>query len=317
MFAKSIYRTLILAMFACALLAFTFFVTESDVSAEENPRVSADCLDCHEGLMLTGSAHELWEGAMDGPEAHIACTDCHMGDARHYEEDPEEYPMTNPSDLNAGMEANLCASCHMNPHQQNMLEKNIHMINEVSCSGCHSMHGNTHAGLLKAEEPGLCLDCHTSVEGEFARPYRHPVNDGIVACSECHMTLDETTRELSYNGTNVCMECHAEFQGPFPYEHPATLDYSTEEGGCLTCHDPHGSFLPRMLTQPYEAPHFQLCSQCHAVPGHNMNSVHGTAWAGVPCSDCHTDIHGSYVSRLFLSETLEGEGCFNVGCHKF
>jgi hypothetical protein len=45
--------------------------------------------------------------------------------------------------------------------------------------------------------------------------------------------------------------------------------------------------------------------------------MHGTTWSGVPCNDCHTDIHGSYSSRLFLSASLEGQGCFNVGCHKF
>ena len=33
--------------------------------------------------------------------------------------------------------------------------------------------------------------------------------------------------------------------------------------------------------------------------------------------DCHTDIHGSYSSHLFLRESLRSEGCFNAGCHKF
>jgi predicted CXXCH cytochrome family protein len=129
------------------------------------------------------------------------------------------------------------------------------------------------------------------------------------------MTLDETRRELSLNGTNVCARCHAEMSGPFPHEHPAALDFSTEEGGCLTCHDAHGSFQPRMVTQPYEQPHFQLCTQCHSVPGHNANVMHGTMWAGRACSDCHVDVHGSYDNRLFVSEDLKSQGCFNAGCH--
>jgi predicted CXXCH cytochrome family protein len=112
------------------------------------------------------------------------------------------------------------------------------------------------------------------------------------------------------------MDCHNEFQGPFPFEHQATVDYSTEEGGCINCHDPHGSAQPRMLKQPYEAPHFQLCTQCHGVPPlHNQNARHGDRWAGLACNDCHTDIHGSYTSRVFLSESLEAEGCFTAGCH--
>jgi predicted CXXCH cytochrome family protein len=135
-------------------------------------------------------------------------------------------------------------------------------------------------------------------------------------CSECHMKLGETRRELSLNGTNVCTSCHAEFQGPFPFEHQATLDFSTEEGGCLNCHAAHGSDNPRMLNQPYEPPHFQLCSQCHSVPpGHNLNPNHGTQWAGLACNTCHTDVHGSYDNRFFLRESLRAEGCLKAGCH--
>ncbi len=219
--------------------------------------------------------------------------------------------------LDAQAAAHLCSTCHQMAHQQNMLERNVHAQNDVNCSACHSVHDSKHQSLLRAAEPSLCLDCHTRVEAQFAQSFRHPVSDGIMTCSECHRTLDQTSQELSLNGTNAsCMACHSEFQGPFPYEHQATVDYSTEEGGCLTCHAAHGSNLPRMLTQPYEAPHFQLCSQCHAVPGHNRNQQHGTMWAGVACNECHSDVHGSYTNRLFLNEALQGQGCFNVGCHQ-
>jgi len=139
--------------------------------------------------------------------------------------------------------------------------------------------------------------------------------EGVMKCSECHVTLGETKTELSRNGSNVCMKCHGEFEGPFPHEHLATLDYTTEEGGCIACHEPHGSHLPRMVQQPYEGPHYQLCTQCHSVPGHNSNSMHGTTWAGMACNECHVDIHGSYSNRLFVSESLQGLGCFNAGCH--
>ena len=220
-----------------------------------------------------------------------------------------------PARAGAAAEARICSGCHQTAHQQNMTEKNVHTVNEVNCSACHSVHRSTQAALLKRPESALCTGCHTDVAGQFARPYRHPVSDGIVRCSDCHRTLDQTRKALSRNGTNVCTRCHAEFAGPFPYEHAATLDYGTDEGGCIACHDPHGSALPRMLKQPYEGPHFPLCSQCHSVPGHASNVEHGTRWAGKPCSDCHTDIHGSYGNRLFLSESLRG--CSNAGCHHF
>ena len=302
---------------ACVLLVAPWSARAATVAAQDNPRASKVCLDCHEGqdATLASTAHWSASDVHDGPEARIACTDCHSGDHRHWEGEPETYPMTNPSKVSAIAEARLCSACHQNTHQQNMTEKNVHTTNDVSCSACHSVHQSKQASLLKKAEVSLCLGCHTSVQGQFAKPYRHPVNDGVVKCSECHQTLNETRRELSLNGTNVCVKCHAEFGGPFPHEHQATVDYSTEEGGCISCHEPHGSYLPRMLKQPYEAPHFQLCTQCHSVPGHNSNPMHGTTWAGKPCSDCHTDIHGSYSNRLFVSESLLSQGCFNAGCH--
>jgi predicted CXXCH cytochrome family protein len=144
------------------------------------------------------------------------------------------------------------------------------------------------------------------------------VSDEIVRCSDCHMSLSMNKRRLSFARIDqACFQCHQYFQGPFPYEHQATIGWSTQEGGCLTCHRPHGSNNPRMLNRPYEPPNYNLCSQCHTVAKHNYNSRHGDEWAGVPCNDCHVDIHGSYTNRNFLSTGMQSQGCFNTGCHKF
>jgi len=295
-------------------------VLERGPSAENTalpPRATEVCVDCHDGYEagLAASPHRV---VMELTEARVACTDCHVGDPRHYEDDPEQYPMTRPDRLAAASESEICSTCHRNSHQQNMRERNVHFDNDVSCSGCHRIHGSTEQGLLRSPEVELCISCHPGVEGDFAQPFRHPVSDGVVKCSECHLTLDATFQELSWNGSNrACVKCHMEFEGPFPYEHQAALDYSTEEGGCLECHDPHGSSQPRMLRQPYEPPHFQLCTQCHSVPPlHNQNSQHGNMWAGISCNECHTDIHGSYTNRNFLSQSLEGQGCLKAGCHQ-
>lgn len=306
---------------ACFAAAAALMVSQEETLAEGQPRVSETCLACHDGYDagLSNTVHRLSPEALDGPDARVACTDCHMGDARHYEEDPEEFGMPSFTTMNAFMQAQVCSKCHQNAHQQNMLERNVHTQNDVNCSACHGVHNSARRALLKDKESSLCLSCHTAVEGQFAQSFRHPVNDDIVKCSQCHLTLDAVSHELTANGTNMaCVQCHMEFEGPFPYEHQATVDYSTEEGGCLTCHAPHGSHLPRMLKQPFESPHFQLCTQCHSVPPrHIQNSFHGTMWAGVACSECHSDIHGSYVSHKFFNEALQGQGCFNVGCHRF
>jgi DmsE family decaheme c-type cytochrome len=310
------FRVMPLILSSCAVLLALSSLARRGSVAEERVRTSEICLGCHAGQdsSLVGTSH--WTGeAHEGPAAVTACTDCHAGDRRHWEEDPAAHPMTNPAKVNAAAVAAICSDCHQNAHQQDMLEKNVHTAAGVSCTACHRVHGTRHPSLLKADQTALCLQCHAKVEGQFARPFRHPVAEGVVECSDCHRNLDRPSRTASHDGGNVCFDCHGEFAGPFPFEHQATLDHSAEEGGCLSCHEPHGSALPRMVKQPYAPPHAPLCSQCHSVPRHQANTMHGTQWAGVPCNDCHVDIHGSHDNRLFVNESLQAQGCFNSGCH--
>ena len=307
---------IVVVSFALGLTAMAL----SELPAQDPVRETSVCLDCHEDkqMEILGSPHQILDADAEDENAGIACTDCHFGDKNHYDDDPEEYPMTNPATGDVAAAAYVCSKCHQNTHQQNMRERNSHADNGVSCTACHQVHGVKRSGLLKTEEKELCFGCHTEIRGEFPRPYRHPVSDNIVRCSECHMSLDQNKRVLSSMRIDAaCFGCHEEFQGPFPFEHQAAIGYSTEEGGCLSCHEAHGSSLPRMLKQPYEAPDFQLCSQCHVVPLHKYNTQHDDQWADVPCSDCHVDIHGSYVSKNLLSPALQSQGCFNPSCHSF
>jgi DmsE family decaheme c-type cytochrome len=285
-------------------------------AAEDSPGTSEACLDCHDDMLetLSGTTHEI---RMEDPEPRVACTACHVGDAERHMED-DSYHLALPSGTTVAQTASVCATCHTNSHQQNMEEFNVHAENDVKCIDCHKVHSNTNSHLLKKSEPRLCLDCHPKTEGDFFRSFRHPVLDEVVKCSECHLSLDVTHRNLSTHGVGeVCTQCHNQFQGPFPFEHQASVFYSTEEGGCLTCHEAHGSNVPRMLKQPYEAPHYSLCTQCHTVPKHQMNSKHDTQWSGVPCNDCHVDIHGSYDNKYFLSPSLRAQGCTAPVCHSF
>jgi DmsE family decaheme c-type cytochrome len=301
------------------LVSMTFVITHQGVSAEKPAKNSDGCLDCHDDKLETlhNTPHQILTDK-EGDNAAVACIDCHPGDVSQHEDDNEKHPMTNPATAEFSLSARVCASCHENSHQQNMRERNPHADNGVGCADCHGIHGVKRAGLLKDKEVKLCYGCHTDIRGEFAQPYRHPVWDEIVRCSDCHMSLAENKHLLSYGYMDqACFKCHAYFQGPFPYEHQATIGWSTQEGGCMACHRAHGSSVPRMLNQPYDPPDYSLCSQCHSVPGHNYNSRHGDEWAGVPCNDCHVDIHGSYTSRYYFSAELQSQGCFNTGCHRF
>jgi len=115
-----------------------------------------------------------------------------------------------------------------------------------------------------------------------------------MACTSCHAahgsSAPASLKKASVNET--CTDCHAEYRGPFLWEHqPVTED-------CANCHDAHGSTQPAMLKT--RAPF--LCQQCHEEQGHPSvpNTPLGLA-GGTPnstlllggCLNCHSQIHGS------------------------
>ena len=99
----------------------------------------------------------------------------------------------------------------------------------------------------------------------------------------------------SRNDSNlICTKCHAEARGPFVFEHAAVKG----EGGCVTCHTPHGSQNPRLLNV---ANINQLCNQCHSpVSGATVHGMNAGSAERQPCINCHTFIHGSNINPAFL-----------------
>jgi DmsE family decaheme c-type cytochrome len=307
-------RTVVLAFLAAVVAALTLGAIRSARSSE--PLTGDVCLDCHED-----AAHAMMGTAHDPAGKIVSCLDCHAGAATEaHVDDPEANKPMNPATASADSMKALCSTCHAHPHSLNLVERDPHDAAGLACNACHQIHDNTHAYQLKHEEKDLCLSCHPGVRGSFALPSHHPVMDGVIECMDCHTDVAQSAKQRAAGGPGeTCVQCHGRFQGPFPYEHEAAVDYSVNDGGCLNCHNPHGSTFPMLLKQSYEAPHYSLCSQCHSVPKHLNSAQHGTQWAGVPCGDCHVDVHGSYVNRNLLDSSLQTQGCFlgGGGCHQF
>ncbi len=303
-----------------AVMAITTLGAAAALAAGGGTGETSTCLDCHDGqsASLAAGPHAVLTGPAGDEPTRVSCTSCHSGASAHWEDDPEANPMSNPARMTAADAAVTCSACHAGVHQVNQQTLSPHAGAGVGCTDCHQVHGAPEDfGQLKEAQPALCYTCHGAVEGQFAQPSHHPVSEGMMSCTDCHLKSEDAMAFSAFDGGNgVCYKCHKQFQGPFPYEHQATVDYSVEGGGCAACHSPHGSPLDRMLTQPYGGPHDQLCTQCHTVPRHQFNSQHGADWADVACSECHTDIHGSYTSRLFLTPVLSARGCYAVGCHQ-
>jgi DmsE family decaheme c-type cytochrome len=304
------YRLTLVAIVSLALL----LSARPANSTEQATIPSSVCLDCHEDApqALVGTAHD--------PSAVevIACADCHSGPATAlHVDDPDTYKPIIPSNLPADSMSAVCTSCHKDPHALNLYERDPHGDAKLSCAACHTIHNNEYAGLLKGPENMVCLDCHASVRSDFALSTHHPVMEGVVACRNCHMEIAQSPEQRRAGGPGeACLACHGRMQGPFPFEHEPAATYSVNGGGCLNCHNPHGSGYPMLLKQSYESPHYSLCSQCHTVPGHLNNMEHGIMWAATPCYECHTDIHGSYTNQHLLDPSLESQGCLKAGCHR-
>jgi DmsE family decaheme c-type cytochrome len=128
-------------------------------------------------------------------------------------------------------------------------------------------------------------------------PFHHKVNEGAVACSDCHDahgTFGVSNLKSTADQNAICTKCHSEKRGPFVYEHAAV-----KGEGCLACHTPHGSANARLLNTPTID---VLCAQCHSMVA--TNKIHNFTWSQSsdvsPCVNCHTMVHGSNLDPAFL-----------------
>jgi len=187
------------------------------------------------------------------------CDSCHTNAQKHAESgDPQD--VKHPSDA-------TCSTCHK--------KHNSHARSSISCSTCHAVH----APPARVN----CQNCHTAAAAEFRKPYKHQSTQ----CNDCHNLHTRTV-----NNDANCVKCHSPMRGPFVFEHAPV-----RTGGCASCHEPHGSANPRLLSRAQV--HLQ-CLECHAGTStppafHNLREPRYRN-----CTICHVKIHGSHVSRYLL-----------------
>jgi predicted CXXCH cytochrome family protein len=144
----------------------------------------------------------------------------------------------------------------------------------------------------------VCYQCHLDVRGQFNLPNHHPVPEGRMTCIQCHPPhqgiahVGGSTQLLSQEEN--CTQCHETQKGLFVFEHEAVRE------GCTSCHSPHGSVNPKMLTERDS----NLCLKCHfqqqtsggtvLIGGvdHTAQITEGACWS----AGCHEAVHGSRVS---------------------
>ena len=292
-----------------ALAGIALPAAAADKSAKEkivNPPdtskyVGSDtCKTCHEDLYNAWAKTPHWKTTQDtrrGPSKQ-GCEGCHGPGADHVAGGGDKSKIFIFKDHSRQEASERCLTCHGDSHAQSHFAESGHASSAVGCLDCHSPH---HAPaqqqhLLVKSQPQLCYGCHSTEKADFAKPFHHRVEEGLVECSDCHNPHGAATvRQLQTvaSGDAVCFKCHAEKQGPYVYEH---VPVKTE--GCSSCHSPHGSTNARLLKVSVVN---MLCLQCHTFPGVNPSGpAHNQSAKYQACTMCHGQIHGSNFSAVFF-----------------
>lgn len=260
------------------------------------------CKACHEAEYTSWEKSPHWKTTLDkkADALHQGCEGCHGSAAAHLA-DPTDtsklflFTKASSKDINA-----RCLTCHAGGPQHMNALNSVHSQNGVSCTSCHSPHhSTTREYLLVKSQPELCYTCHLGKKAEFAMPFHHRVNEGLIQCTDCHNvhgTVMPKQVRTSSSQDAVCYKCHTEKQGPFVYEHPPV-----KVDGCSSCHLVHGGPNAHMLKVSNVN---LLCLQCHTdssfsgAPG--APSFHNQASFFQACTLCHVAIHGSNFSATFF-----------------
>ncbi len=262
------------------------------------------CRACHPAFYtwFSRTAHFATIGDPRFPPPLKGCEMCH-GPGREHVRAGGRGHIFNPRKASAREVVAMCTSCHQEKRFGTCgFHENQHRVEAVSCNDCHNPHQEvTHKYILREEEPSLCYQCHREIRAEFLRPFHHKVPEGGMSCRQCHEqhTLWNTTQSANVLGGRdaLCLRCHTDKEGPFVFEH-----ISLKSDRCLSCHVPHGSANPRLLTRRTI---LSLCLECHGDrQGASGDSPQGFHDLTDPryqnCTSCHVMIHGSNTSRLFF-----------------
>ena len=274
---------------------------EEASAAAYSAKGADSCLGCHDDAPLLGLFRTKHARPKDdrGPFGHggLQCEACHGPGRAHVDahgKQPAGIVDFGPhARASVARQNEQCLGCH----QSNATHEwagSPHAASNVPCAGCHMLHA-THDPVLSATtQVEVCTGCHEAQHTNLFKPSHHPMREGKMACTACHSPHGSNAPSLllANTVTETCTRCHAEYRGPFLWEHQPVGE------NCANCHEAHGSVEPALLKvrTPF------LCQQCHEGAGHPsiVNTPQGLP-GGTPsafllaggCINCHSQVHGS------------------------
>lgn len=263
------------------------------------------CTTCHDQV---GKSFQHAFHAQQG----VVCEDCHGNGSLHEDGGGDVTKIVSFTKRSAAEANGVCLGCHARAANVRNWMGGSHAANHVRCTDCHQVHSQAlqsatprpasfttategaFAARLVSPETNVvlrpasatndaCLKCHETERAQMSMPYHHPLREGKMSCVDCHDPHGGPggNNLRTANVNQLCLGCHAQYRGPFSYQHPPVSE------NCMICHNAHGSPNTNLLSVSMPA----LCLQCHA--GHHNG-------AGLPivdrCTNCHGSIHGTDVA---------------------
>jgi DmsE family decaheme c-type cytochrome len=279
---------------ALLLLAGTQDLAAQPAPGKESPEEI--CKGCH--LEYYGSYSTSKHGVKADsrtPASRGACLACHGDGALEHAKKGGGRGVggvVNPASKTLSAEAKngICLTCHQGGKRIHW-SQSLHASRDTACTSCHQVHTAHDKVRDKATQAEVCFTCHKEQRAQVNRPSRHPIREGMIACSDCHNPHGSAGPSMMVrdNVNDTCYTCHMEKRGPFVRTHQPVQE------NCAICHNPHGTTTPNLLKQ---RPPF-LCQQCHEPTSHrgNVGSLTGTSTSANTlargCLNCHTNIHGT------------------------
>ncbi|MFZ0050715.1 MAG: DmsE family decaheme c-type cytochrome [Desulfobaccales bacterium] len=187
----------------------------------------------------------------------------------------------------------VCIKCH-EKRERLFWSGSVHETNGLACTSCHVVHTGpgiaARSQLARLTVEDTCAPCHKEQARAEMKFSHHPLREAKMNCASCHNPHGTTSPKLVRGLSNreLCFTCHAQYRGPFIFQHPPVLE------DCFNCHQPHGSAYPSLL----KAPPIRLCRECH-INFHSLTFQPGggkpriNMMVGGACLNCHRNIHGS------------------------
>ncbi len=267
------------------------FIRDRELKSKKKTYLGLDttCKSCHEDV------HQATLGD--------DCSSCHSEEnfkpAVKFNHDKTNYKLTGKH------KKTDCISCHAITRRNGKKYQKFKDVKYTSCKSCHE-------DIHKGKFGNKCSSCHTTASFRRVKnmkAFNHSRTNfpllgkhKHIACKTCHKG------NLSFKPKfRFCADCHSDY-------HEGEFSDDGDESDCSVCHTENGFSPSKFTIEKHNETKFKLRNAHEALPCY---ACHKTAekWRfrvdGKYCVNCHVNIHQSFISEKYFSET-ECESCHNT-----